>query len=139
VPQHQWLSKLFDFDFEVEYRPGRLNVAADALSRRDAELLQPAAGELGAVAALALFGPSFAFLDDICHAMATSTDSSRLCQQLQDGTLTTPWHLEDGLLLHGSRVYVPNHGDLQHQAILLAHLVGHEGIQKTLHRLCAEF
>ena len=25
IPQHQWLSKLFGFDFTVEYRPGRLN------------------------------------------------------------------------------------------------------------------
>lgn len=32
VPQHQWISKLFGYDFEVEYRPGRLNVAVDALS-----------------------------------------------------------------------------------------------------------
>jgi hypothetical protein len=53
--------------------------------------------------------------------------------------LTAPWRLEDGLLLHGSRVYVPNHNDLRHQAILLAHSAGHEGIQKTLHRLRAEF
>jgi len=32
VPQHQWTSKLFGFDFSVEYRPGRLNTVADALS-----------------------------------------------------------------------------------------------------------
>jgi hypothetical protein len=84
VPQHQWLSKLFGFgfDFEVEYRPGRLNVAADALSHRAAELLQPAVGELGAATALTLSRPSFAFLDDIRRATATSPDSSRLCQQL---------------------------------------------------------
>jgi hypothetical protein len=82
VPQHQWMSKLFGFDFEVEYRPCRLNVVANALSRRDTELLQPAAEELGAAAALALSGPSFAFLDDICRATSTSPDSSRLCQQL---------------------------------------------------------
>jgi hypothetical protein len=36
VPQHQWISKLFGFDFSMEYRPGRLNTVADALSRRDA-------------------------------------------------------------------------------------------------------
>jgi hypothetical protein len=39
IPQHHWISKLFGFDFRVEYRPGRLNTVADALSRRDAEEL----------------------------------------------------------------------------------------------------
>ena len=38
VPQHQWVSKLFGFDFSVEYRPGRLNTVADALSRRGDEV-----------------------------------------------------------------------------------------------------
>ena len=37
IPQHQWLSKLFGFDFAVEYSPGRHNAAADAFSRRDSE------------------------------------------------------------------------------------------------------
>jgi hypothetical protein len=37
VPQHQWISKLFWFDFIVEYRPGRLNTMADALFHRDVE------------------------------------------------------------------------------------------------------
>ena len=32
VPQHQWVSKLFGYDFTIEYRPGALNVVADALS-----------------------------------------------------------------------------------------------------------
>jgi hypothetical protein len=37
VPQQQWISKLFDFDFTVEYHPGQLNMVADALSHRNAE------------------------------------------------------------------------------------------------------
>jgi hypothetical protein len=32
VPQHQWISKLFNIDISVEYRPGHLNVVADTLS-----------------------------------------------------------------------------------------------------------
>ena len=35
LPQHQWVSKLFGYDFTVEFRSGRLNVVADALSWRD--------------------------------------------------------------------------------------------------------
>jgi hypothetical protein len=49
VPQHQWISKLFGFDFTVEYRPGRLNTVADALSRHDAEHAQDDAAGLGAM------------------------------------------------------------------------------------------
>lgn len=37
IPQHQWVSKLFGYDFSAEYRPGKKNTAADALSRRDEE------------------------------------------------------------------------------------------------------
>lgn len=35
IPQHTWVSKLFGYDFSVEFKPGRQNAAADALSRRD--------------------------------------------------------------------------------------------------------
>lgn len=37
IPRHQWVSKLFGFGFTVEFKPGRLNVVADVLSRRHEE------------------------------------------------------------------------------------------------------
>jgi hypothetical protein len=39
IPQHTWVSKLFGYDFQVEYRQGKLDVVADALSRRHEETL----------------------------------------------------------------------------------------------------
>jgi len=136
VPQHQWISKLFGFDFTVEYRPGRLNVVADALSRRD---VADDAAASAPGAAMAVSGPSFSLLEDIRRATSLAPDGQRLLQQLQAGELGESWRLDHELLLHGSRVYVPDHEDLRHQVLLLAHAAGHEGIQKTLHRLRADF
>ena len=126
---------MFGFDFSVEYRPGRLNTVADALSRRDSE----AAVEDTAMAALAISGPTFSLLDDIRRALAAAPDGQHLLQQLRDDVLAAPWRLVDGLLLHGTRIFVPNYDDLRHQVLTLAHSAGHEGIQKTLHRLRADF
>jgi hypothetical protein len=74
VPQHQWVSKLFGFDFDVEYRPGRLNTVADALSRKDAEAA-PAA-PCAAVAA-ALSGPSFVLMRFAGEGPLLPTPSSK--------------------------------------------------------------
>jgi hypothetical protein len=136
VPQHQWISKHFSYDFEVEYRPKRLNVAVDALSRRDYtdDDVPRATG-----AVLAISGPLFAFLEDVRRAMAAATDAQQLLGHLRVDDLGAPWREDTGLLLHGWLIYVPDSKDLRHQAILLAHSAGHEGIQKTLHRLCTDF
>ena len=117
VPQHQWISKLFGFDFAVEYRLGRLNSAADALSRRDEE----------AAAALALSGPSISLYDDIRAATAVDPIARDLLQQLATGDAAAPWRAADGFLLHGKRIFVPDQGDLRHQVVTLAHTAGHEG------------
>jgi len=54
IPQHTWVSKLFGYDLTVEYRPGKLNTIADALSRRDEE-----------AAVMALSGPLFTDFDTL--------------------------------------------------------------------------
>ena len=56
IPQHTWVSKLFGYTFSVIYRPGRQNVAADALSHRDKDS--------DSAQALALSTPEFALFDD---------------------------------------------------------------------------
>ena len=75
VPQHQWISKLFGFDFTVEYRPGRLNTVADALSRRD---VVDAADVPTVGAALCIHsGPSFAFIDEVRRATAEAAEDRK--------------------------------------------------------------
>lgn len=86
-----------------------------------------------------LSGPSFTLIDDIRIATKEAPDVQLLSRRLQEGTLTGPWRLENGLLLHAARIFVPDHNDLRHQVLLLAHSAGHEGIQKTLHRLRSDF
>jgi hypothetical protein len=72
-------------------------------------------------------------------ATTTTAEGQQRLQQLQDSELAAPWCLSDDLLLHGSCIFVSDHGDLRDQVIHLAHSAGHEGIQKTLHRLRADF
>ena len=138
MPQHQWISKLFSFDFTIEYRPGRLNNVAGALSHRDADR-DTAVGDSEGAALCIRSGPSFALIDNIRRATADATDAQLLRQCLDAGDLEEPWRLADGLLLHGRRLFMLDHGDLHHQVLLLAHSAGHEGVQKTLHHLRADF
>jgi hypothetical protein len=55
IPQHTWVSKLFGYDLTVEYRPGKLNGAVDALSRRDEDT----------VTVHAIFAPTFQVFDTL--------------------------------------------------------------------------
>jgi hypothetical protein len=55
------------------------------------------------------------------------------------GTSSLAWSLVDGLVLHDGRVFVPESSALWPQILAAAHDAGHEGIQKTLHRLWASF
>ena len=77
VSQHQWISKLFGFDFAVEYRPRWLNIMADALSRHDVK-----DGAALGVAVHLLSTLTFALLDDIHAATAAVEDAQLLLQCL---------------------------------------------------------
>jgi len=47
--------------------------------------------------------------------------------------------LVDGFVMHRGRVFVPSASSLWPQLLAAAHGVGHEGVQKTLHRLRSSF
>jgi hypothetical protein len=64
IPQHQWVSKLVEFDFRVEYKSGTTNIIADALLCQDTE---------AQAMALPLPAPSFKLFEDLRGAYTTET------------------------------------------------------------------
>lgn len=145
IPQHQWVSKLFGFEFRVEYRPGRLNIVADALSCRDGDSCVEGAGCAGAVLVptsmelTAISSPSFRLFDELRQEIAASPELGALRDATAAGHRGEAWRVQDGLLLHNDRVFVPQASALLPEVLQLAHTTGHEGIQKTLQRLRTDF
>ncbi|GMF53826.1 unnamed protein product [Phytophthora fragariaefolia] len=72
----RWLSFFAEYNFQVEYKPGRLNVVADALSRRpDYAVHKTDADAIGVVWTSI---PSSSLLDDVRSAYANDTDAKQL-------------------------------------------------------------
>ena len=97
IPQHHWVSKLLGFDFTVEYKPGRMNVVADALSRRDAET-----ATIHAVSA-----PSFDLLAEFRAAAANDEAMRQMHARVENGELGDQWSIMDGLVTYKNKLFVP--------------------------------
>ena len=130
LPQHHWVGKLLGFDFSVEYKPGSTNVVADALSRRDT----PDDGAL-----LALSAPRFDVLDRLRQAQLTDPALTAIRDEVQAGTKRAPWEVVDGMVQYAGRLYLPPSSPLLRELLAAVHAEGHEGVQRTLHRLRRDF
>lgn len=119
-----------DFDFKVEYRVGALNKAADALLRRhdpiDATLY-------------AMFNPRLCLFYSIREELTQNSSLQQLQNQVQNGDKGADWAVREGLILYKNRVYVPHASALRHTIVAAIHNSTHEGIQKTFHRVKADF
>lgn len=124
IPQHHWVSKLLGFDFTVEYKPGKQNAAADALSRR-----APPEGQL-----LALSMPTFDLLHELRSSSASDPALVTLRDEINAGTCGAPWALVDGFVTFKRRIYVPPESPWLSAIVAAAHDEGHEGIK----RLCID-
>lgn len=126
IPQHTWVSKLFGYDFAVEFRSGHQNAAADALSQRQDQPI--ALGSATPSAVMAISSPSFAFFDALCTELSTNLSCQSIREQIVAGTASPAWSVVDDLLLHEGRVFVPVDSLLWPQLLEEAHGSGHEGV-----------
>ena len=132
IPQHHWVGKLLGFDFSVEYKSGATNTVADALSRRDTD-------KDPAVALMAISGSRFDFISRLRQAQATNPALVAIHDELRTGSRAAPWGLADSMVTYGGRLYIPQSSPLLQEILAAVHDDGHEGVQRTLHRLRRDF
>uniref|UniRef100_A0AAV1T6K9 Integrase catalytic domain-containing protein n=1 Tax=Peronospora matthiolae TaxID=2874970 RepID=A0AAV1T6K9_9STRA len=116
----RWLSFFAEYNFTVEYKPGRLNVVADALSRRpDFEPVVKPSSETVTVAVMTSSVPSSTLHDDVRRAYAHDAVSG-----------DTP------------RVVIPDDTDLRLRIMFEYHdapIGGHRGREKTYLTVIRDF
>jgi hypothetical protein len=125
IPQHRWISKLMGFDFVVEYKPGKANIVADALSRRDADDVE----------ANAFSTPSFDLWREMRLQLQQHHEYQEVLEAVTAGRKGPEWVLTGGFITKERRVFVPASTPIVQLLLEHAHAAGHEGVQRTLHRL----
>lgn len=95
--QHKLMLKLLEFDYVIEYKKGKENLAADALSRRDVPDSQ--------CHAITTVIPDW--LDDIKQSSIQDPESSALLNKLAADVSAAPhFTLQSGIIKYKSRIYV---------------------------------
>nr|TKS14167.1 hypothetical protein D5086_0000042410 [Populus alba] len=117
------------FDFAVEYRAGKHNTVADALSRclEDHPCLT------------SISMPLLPLFNLIRLEIKNSDQLQLLLCNIRKGEAVGSWEFKDGLLFFKRRVYLLHTSPLVPSIIAAIHDSAHEGYQKTLHRVAQDF
>ncbi|KAE8884953.1 hypothetical protein PF003_g30757 [Phytophthora fragariae] len=155
----RWLSFFAEYNFQVEYKPGRLNVVADALSRRPDYAVHKA--DANAIGVARTSTPSSSLLDDVRSAYTKDADAKQLLdyfaapsdksRQKLAKHLRARVHryrVHNGLLLYSAvddnadRIVVPDDHELKLRITYEYHdapTSGHQGREKTYLLLTHDF
>ncbi|XLU29618.1 hypothetical protein S245_065684, partial [Arachis hypogaea] len=156
--QRRWMELLKDYDFELNYHPGKANVVADALSRkslcaawmmlREEELLRAFQGlklgireEFGTLC-LSQLQISSDFKAELIKAHQNDQELYKILPAIEKGKQWRVSEDRDGLWRFKGRIIVPDVGDLRHNILEEAHKSGfsiHPGSTKMYQDLKTMF
>ncbi|KAG2965401.1 hypothetical protein PC119_g24995 [Phytophthora cactorum] len=141
----RWLSFFAEYDFRVEYKPGRLNVVADALSRWPDYAVKTA--DANRIGVERVSAPSSSLIDDVKAAYASDADAKQLLSYASAPSdearrklaphiraRVYRYRVHEGLLLYSAvnddviRIVVPNDYDLRMRIMYEYHDAQRQGI-----------
>jgi hypothetical protein len=136
--QQRWISKLLGYDFIIEYKQGRENRVADALSRKFETLSDP-----DEISVSLISFPTPNWVSDLKASYASDPVTQKLILALQQN-LPVPkdFSLQQGLLLKKGRIWVVKNSPFQLQLLEFLHsnpTASHSGYHKTIHRAKINF
>lgn len=133
--QQKWLTKLVGYNYEIHYKPGKLNVVADALSRIDES---PDVGLCYSISS-----PISPLISELQVFYSTNPAGQQLVSKLEKDTqMQQSFAFRSGLLYFKDRIFIPTEAGLTTSLMHEFHsspLGGHSGVQATLARLSAVF
>ncbi|CAJ2661993.1 unnamed protein product [Trifolium pratense] len=125
--QQEWLHKFLGYDFVIEYKPGKENLAADALSR---------------LMTLAWSEPQYNFTQQVKEAIQQDDNLLEIIQKCLQGLAPTNYTVREGILYWKHRMVIPPKATLIQQILEEFHtspIGGHAGMTRTLARIKSQF
>ncbi|GAU40457.1 hypothetical protein TSUD_141370 [Trifolium subterraneum] len=126
--------QIVGYHYEIQYKPGATNIAADALSRVSSNTHS---------SMLQLTVPQFLFLEELKQELLLDPlflDLRNRC--LSDPTSLPEFQVVDGLLLRRGRIWISPASRFKHLLLWEFHetlVGGHAGLTKTMKRLSENF
>ena len=114
--QRRWMELIKDYDCMIDYRPGKSNVVADALSRKSMQTIRALNAHLslsddGTVVAKLIARPDM--LNRVLEAQKRDEKISAIVSQIGNDKETEFIVNEDGVFYYKDRVCVPDDNDLR--------------------------
>lgn len=137
VEQQKWTSKLLGLNYTIEYRPGKDNRVADALSRQ-----QGVVNDAVELQEFQLTAPLSIDLDELALQVEKDKELQNIILAIKEGVNAPEgYYLKQGHLFHDGRLVIPTKSPFIPSLMKQFHdsaIGGHEGALKTFKRMARE-